>query len=912
MSVLNLLDNIDELAPKHVNIEEFAESNDYCGIALYPRQLVLQKLIFLEEMTGAEEDVLTYWINGGRNGSEITISPNIRERRDFLRENGYAHFREIQLAVGRRASKGLTTGLAMAYKLFRTLQLGNPGDYYGIDVKKEIYFSCIAGSEAQAKKFQYADMVSRIESNPAFEPYIAESLETEIRIMTPADIRQISAARARGSVIKRDQARLRGNALAANASTLRGSTTMMITIDEAAHMIAGESKSSAQEVYNAAGPSLDQFGIDGMMFINSSPYSKVGMFYDLYELGLMPFDPTRPVDLTTTELLGDDGALSDHRINGDPRRLVFQGPSWSLFEGYRYYKSKYKPRERGRMLGKMITVSPDWNPDEIDEEGRELFSSEDKAAIIQARASEAADPETYKVERRGKFAEVSEAWLNPTMVDRMYAGRPIGLVPQVTAPGAPVDYVMGYEPLYTNYGSHTAVNAHRYKFHLDPSSTTAGFGFAIGHIEYLPDTTTGQEMAHCVLDVVKRWNPAKMPGNVIRWAPIIDEIVTLAKIFHPFEITMDQHQSAAPLQEIQDRLRQANIACQVFMRPSTAELNWKKAEVFKTALYQGLVHAPQDEEDDEFTSREELKFLRQVQTGSKYPRIDKQDLGPVQFKDRCFHPSHELLTLEGWKPIADVTLEDQLATRSPDGKMTYHRPLKVHNFEADEDLSVCETRNVDFAVTGDHHLLVKDAQTGIEELRSVDSLFSKNFIPQWTILDSRQDIQRLVTHLGQNHKIEKIESNHYLMTINDANFQSVLMHKDIAKQHYQGPVYCVTMPYGTVLTRRNGVVNWIGNCDAIIDVTWALLGNLQVQTMRERLAQSAISGGSPGGYGIGLGTLGVGAGGYKHPQISEFYSRRDERAVNMGLTHSGIARGALGARKYGLSGTRASSRGRRR
>jgi intein/homing endonuclease len=896
MSVLGLLDNIDQLAPKRVGIEEFTESDDYAGIALYPRQLVLLKLIFLEEMTGAEEDVLTEWINGGRNGSEITISPNIRERRDYLRSHGYPHFREIQMAVGRRASKGFTTGTSMAYKFWTTLQLGNPGEYYGIDRKKEIYFSCIAGSESQAKKFQYADMVARIESNKAFQPYIADSLETEIRIMTPADIREISSAKARGQTFKKDQARLRGNALAANAGTLRGSATMAqpldakiltpygwttmgeiqigdeiigsdgksqhvthihprgiqptyrvtmsdgssttcgpdhlwtlyqprkthigktktilefandltkkaggnkpdyykwalpqapviqydtqklpldpyllgallgdgsfsgrsgvafynldndiveevrkalpdgheliqnpneliqfrivksnkktgpthlnqvrnaihqlglskhsgqykfipeqylrgsfderlsilqglldtdgtiskdsaiklgttsyqlaldtvelvrslggyatihsrpispnisyvedkvirsplpiyeicisdlrqyplfrcqrkllrqkpyafysrrrralvnveyigeavqqcitvsnvnglyvtddmiithncVTIDEAAHMIAGESKSSAGEVYNAAGPSLDQFGTDGLLFINSSPYSKVGMFHDLYELGLMPFDQTRPVDLMTIELQGDDSDLADQRINGDPRRLVFQGPSWALFEGYRYYKSQYKPRTRGKMLGKMVTVSPDWNPDEVDEQDRPLFSQEDKAAIIQARASEAADPETYKVERRGKFAEISEAWLNPSMVDRMYNGRPIGLVRQPNG-----DMVLGYEPFSTNYGVGINTGFHRYKFHLDPSSTTAGFGFAIGHIEYLPDPVTGLDNEHCVFDLIKRWNPSKQPNKVIRWAPIIDEIITYAKIFHPFEITMDQHQ----------------------------------------------------------------------------------------------------------------------------------------------------------------------------------------------------------------------------------------------------------------------------------------------------------------------------------------------------------------------------------
>jgi hypothetical protein len=70
--------------------------------------------MFLEELTGKEEDVLTYWINGGRNGNEILISPKIRERMDYLREQNFPHFREVVLVGGRRSSKGFVTGLALS------------------------------------------------------------------------------------------------------------------------------------------------------------------------------------------------------------------------------------------------------------------------------------------------------------------------------------------------------------------------------------------------------------------------------------------------------------------------------------------------------------------------------------------------------------------------------------------------------------------------------------------------------------------------------------------------------------------------------------------------------------------------------------------------------------------------------
>ena len=294
---MKLLDQVENsLAPKKISIIEFAESSDFCGKALYPRQVVLLKLLNLEELTGEEEDVLDYWIAGGRNGSEIVISPNVRERSEWLRENNYPHFREAILVGGRRSSKGFCTGIQMAYIMWNCLQLQDPGAYYGIDPEKEIYFSCVAGSEDQAKEFQYADFSSTVVTCKSFDPYIVKSLETELRIATETDLRRIHAERAKGNRIQKDIARLRGKALAANAGTLRGSATMAVCIDEMAHMIPGESKAAADQVYNAADPSLDQFGVDGMMFCNSSPYSKVGMFFDRFEAALVKFDPDRPLD----------------------------------------------------------------------------------------------------------------------------------------------------------------------------------------------------------------------------------------------------------------------------------------------------------------------------------------------------------------------------------------------------------------------------------------------------------------------------------------------------------------------------------------------------------------------------------------------------------------------------------------
>src|SRR4051812_39377832 len=114
----SIFDQVASLHVKKVGIEEFAESSEYCNRPLYPRQKVLLKLMFLEELSGEEEDILNLWINGGRDGTEITISSDIRQRVDMLRESGYNHFREVVLVGGRRSSKGYVTGIAMAKVMY--------------------------------------------------------------------------------------------------------------------------------------------------------------------------------------------------------------------------------------------------------------------------------------------------------------------------------------------------------------------------------------------------------------------------------------------------------------------------------------------------------------------------------------------------------------------------------------------------------------------------------------------------------------------------------------------------------------------------------------------------------------------------------------------------------------------------
>lgn len=375
---------------------------------------------------------------------------------------------------------------------------------------------------------------------------------------------------------------------------------MGIVFDEFAHFQQGENDQSDGEVYSAAIPALAQFGRDAMIFDNSSPYSKVGKFFERYGEGM--------------KVEEDEHGEATGPAN--PRVLSVRFPSWALFEGWwddpEYVNNPDSPK-------KCITVSPDWDPERLKEDGSYFYTEDDRQQIFVERHEELSDPIKYRVEKRGHFAEVVDAYLDPQMVDRMFAGRPLWNTEMDT---------INYQAFNCNWED--ATYQHVYRAHLDPSSTTAGFGFALGHTEHFE--LNGQLEKHVVFDIIKRWNPKEFSNSVIEWDPILEEVLRYCILFRPATLTFDQHQNLWPMQWLSKELRARGMGeTRVFQKTADIQRNWNRAEIFRTSLYQGLVHAPNDTADCNYSSME-LKYLQEIKT-ARVPRVEKQDVGPVQTKD---------------------------------------------------------------------------------------------------------------------------------------------------------------------------------------------------------------------------------------------------------------------------------------
>ena len=141
--------------PDIPDIVTFAEHGEFLGRRLYPRQKTLLKLINLEteNMTDYDLEVIDGWTkNFDRSGISIGISPDIWKRVEYLKANGYSHFREVVNITGRRGGKGHIGGIQGAYLNWKLLMLDDPQWYYGIDKSKDIYLFSVATNIEQAKR----------------------------------------------------------------------------------------------------------------------------------------------------------------------------------------------------------------------------------------------------------------------------------------------------------------------------------------------------------------------------------------------------------------------------------------------------------------------------------------------------------------------------------------------------------------------------------------------------------------------------------------------------------------------------------------------------------------------------------------------------------------------------------------
>lgn len=608
---------------------------------IYPRQGTLIKIIFarLDLLTDYDHAVIDEWEERFRRTGDEGIVPGVRDRMRYLNLHGSPWFREVLFAMGRRAGKGHIAARAQAYVIWNYLATGDPQEHFGVDRGKKLCCLVFAGKRDQAKATVFGDIVNVVTNSECFTPYINDTMTEKLSIYAPHDFIRMERLRARGLSVKRDMATFEIMPKESTPMAGRGPTSFSLAFDEMAHITASGTARSADEVYKAAKPSTDQFKDWAFLIEPSSPWQRMGQFY-----------------INATEAI----TLDERGVPLRPNWLLVQLPSWDIYKDWeRAHEIPMFPSGFTGDLGEYTDIEP-------------LYYPPMRGAIQdfddEMRREKKSNPDTFAVEREAKWANVLDAYLREGMIDKVF--EPWEQRPAQYGPPEIIAQTGG-------------IMALTYLSHGDPAKVNDTFGYAVAHAE-----VDAEGRSHAVFDVVGSFNPADYDDHILDYDQIEDwfwENVILK--FHPDQVTFDQFNSTGFIQRLNKRIRARKLPKRttVFETPVTRAGDWEEKESAKSAIYMGLVHAPECEQ-----LRDELKYLQLVNG-----RVDHPSAGPVQSKDvaDCFtHLIHDLI---GEQTAA--LIRGDLAAFVPQGMgqpMPFARQMGGDSTPTQEERASAEDRQV--------------------------------------------------------------------------------------------------------------------------------------------------------------------------------------------------------------------------
>lgn len=502
---------------------------------LYPNQALLLKLMFLavELLSPRDHEVLTAWGAGFTATGELGdrrfeggagLPPDVLARMETCRAQGRRWFREVVWVIGRRGSKGYLTALAAAYVIWHYLAHENPQGHYGIEQTKRLTGMVFAGDLSQASENMFRDLSGLVNTAPCFEPYVAHSTKHALHLCTPRDLRV-------GQRPARELAPSASLVIDARPTTSlagRGPAAFMTLFDEVAHLGVDTAR-SADEMYEAAVPALDQFGVDGLIVQASTPASQLGKFYASYRAAL---------------------ALNDDDTATDPTMLTVQLPSWVPYDGWE------------------LTTAPDglaMFP------GGPNFAPIDKAVLAYDEAlhrAAQANPAVFAVERRAQWRTSMDAFLDADVVDAVFSPYHGELLTMQQFGRLGTDYVI----------------------HVDPAKNRANTAIVIAHADEPDDRGLRQVIVDAIHVLRPSDFPDGRIDQLESFRLIQTLILNYAPVTVTFDqyqsaLSVQMLQAWCDAQHLPRRP-------QIFEETATGPHNQRLASMFKSAVQLGLVHCP--------------------------------------------------------------------------------------------------------------------------------------------------------------------------------------------------------------------------------------------------------------------------------------------------------------------------------
>lgn len=288
----------------YANIVSFAEQG--ANQRLYPNQaLILKTWTLANQYTDRELQTLQDWMSHYMDAEPTGITPDLFERIETLRAEGYPWFTTIIPVLGRRASKTFLTGIMFCWQTIRIL---SDPQFSRTFAHRQQPLSILIGAtkKEQVLATLFASYQNMVLNTPWLEPNIIKWTRDRIDFISPWD-----------AMAERDseypQPTLTVKAVSSNSNDVRGGSIIGFALDEAFFTRTGDSMFTGDAAIEAASPALNQFGRFSLQMYPSSPWTRTGKVYELYT-----------------------AARKQIKDGGDPALNTTQLESWRLYENWEH------------------------------------------------------------------------------------------------------------------------------------------------------------------------------------------------------------------------------------------------------------------------------------------------------------------------------------------------------------------------------------------------------------------------------------------------------------------------------------------------------------------------------------------------------------------------------------------------
>lgn len=306
----NIVDEVEQ----EVDIITFCEHPYYLDQPLHGAERFILKVYYGIPLDDEKKDIRlrSYpYDNEGKLVSEIEYAKFLIQqgRTNLLSPYDYKSAIELVLACGRRGGKTFLASVISSFEAYKLIIKGDPQKYYKLPQGEEIRIINVASAGDQALILAKATQ-ARILNSRWFIPYVEGKNQSEIRLRSKRDLELLREEVKHHGKPLDVHASIRIEALSCTARGIRGGNVIVGILDEIAHYIDNSGNRSGTVIYEALTPSVATFGLDGKIICISSPYTKNGIFYDLF--------------------LDSKGRNEEDK--GDQNKRMFQIPTWEMNE----------------------------------------------------------------------------------------------------------------------------------------------------------------------------------------------------------------------------------------------------------------------------------------------------------------------------------------------------------------------------------------------------------------------------------------------------------------------------------------------------------------------------------------------------------------------------------------------------